>query len=117
MSFLRRWFWPRSARSDALALYKEGMACAANEDSKGAMLAYAQAIERHDSPNDIKAMALYNRALLLATGGKTERALADLQAVMEMSIPLHGVKLAAKRRLERLEKRRDAALRPNPRTR
>jgi len=116
MSFFKRWLWPRSARNDALALYKEGMTCADKKDFKGAMMAYGRAIETVDAPNDVRAMALYNRALLFAAEGKTDSALLDLRAVMEMSIPLHGVKLAAKRRLERLDNRREAATRPNRRS-
>jgi hypothetical protein len=116
MNLFRRWLWPCSPRSDALTLYKEGMACAEKKDSKGALLAFTQAIEVADAPDDIRAMALYNRALLFAAEGKKDGALSDLQAVMKMSIPSNGVKLAAKRRLERLEHRRESATQPNRRS-
>jgi tetratricopeptide (TPR) repeat protein len=116
MNLIRRWFWPRSIRSEALSLYRLGMARTEKEDTKGAMNAYTSAIEQPDAPDDVKAMALYNRALLYAAGGNTNKALADLQAIMEMPIPLYGVKLAAKRRLERLQHRQDAAVRPNRRS-
>ena len=113
MNVFCRWFWPRSTRNEALSLYKLGMARAENNDSTGAMDAYTSAIELPEAPGDVKAMALYNRALLFAADGKTDKALADLDAVMEMPIPLHDVKLAARRRLERLQHRQDAAARPN----
>ena len=85
------------------------MASADKKDWRGALLAYAKAIEADDAPDDVRAMALYNRALLLAAEGKMDLALSDLKAVMKMPIPMQGVKLAAKRRLDRLEHRRDAA--------
>ena len=50
-------------------------------------------------------MALYNRALLFAAAGNTDRALADLNAVMDMPISLPDIKLAARRRLDRLKNR------------
>jgi hypothetical protein len=112
MNLFRRWFWPRSLRHEALLLYKLGMARAENDDSRGAMEAYTSAIEQPNAPDDVKAMALYNRALLHAASRNTERALADLQAIMEMPIPTQGVKLAARRRLERLQNRQEVAARP-----
>jgi hypothetical protein len=116
VNLFRRWFWPRSVRKEGLALYKLGMACTDKQDPQGAMDAYTSVIELPDAPDDVKAMALYNRALLFAAEGKTQKASADLEAVMKMPIPPHGVKLAAKRRLERLQHRQDAAARPNRRS-
>src|SRR5438552_18451942 len=113
MSLFRRWFLPRSIRNEVLALYKLGMARTDKEEPKGAMQAYTSAIEQPDAPDDVKAMALYNRAILFAAGGNTDKALADLQAIMHMPAAAHAVKLAAKRRLERLQHRHDAAARPN----
>jgi len=116
VNLFRRWFWPRSVRNEGLALYKLGMARTDKADPKGAMDAYTSAIELPKAPPDVKAMALYNRALLFAAEGKTDKALVDLQAVMGLPIPLTGVKLAAKRRLERLQHRQDAVDRPNRRS-
>jgi hypothetical protein len=116
VNLFRRWFWPRSTRNEALSLYKLGMARTEKKDPTGAMYAYTSAIELPGAPDDVKGMALYNRALLFAAAGKTGKALADLEAVMEMPVPLHDVKLAARRRLERLQHRQDAAARTNPRS-
>jgi hypothetical protein len=109
MKFFPRWLWPHSLRSDVLSLYKLGLSRTEKSDSKGAMDAYTSAIEQPGAPDDVKAMALYNRALLFAAEGNTVSALADLQAIMKMPSPLRGVKLAAKRRLERLQHRQEAA--------
>ena len=95
-----------------MSLYKDGMTLAEKQDSKGAMEAFTEVIERVEAPNDVKAMALYNRALIFASEGKTDKASADLKAVMELPIPSNGVKVAAKRRLERLQHRREAADKP-----
>ncbi len=113
MNLIRRWFWPRSIRQEVLSLYKLGIVRTERADATGALNAFTSAIEQPDAPDDVKAMALYNRALLLAARGNTDKALADLQVIMAMPIPLHDVKLAARRRLERLQHRRDAAARTN----
>lgn len=111
MNLFKRWIWPRSPRSDAVSLYKAGLAYGEKKNLKGAVAAYSSAIDQLDAPEDVKAMALYNRALIFATDGKVDKAVADLRAIMEMPIPLPGVKLAARRRLERLQQRQDAATR------
>jgi tetratricopeptide (TPR) repeat protein len=113
MNLLRKWFWPRSDRNESMSSYKEGLECAERGDTKGAMEAYNLAIERANAPDDVKAMALYNRALLFAANGNSEKALADLQAVMNMPVLLRDIKLAARRRIERLQHRREAADRAN----
>jgi tetratricopeptide (TPR) repeat protein len=112
MNLLRRLFWRGSVRNEVLSLYKRGMACAQKKDAKGALEAYTSAIERPSAPDDLKAMALYNRAIIFAAGGNTDTALNDLQAILQMAIPMSGVKLAARRRLERLQHRRDTAVQP-----
>ena len=113
MGLFSRWFWPRSVRSEVLSLYKRGIVRAERDDPKGAMDAYTSVIERPGAPDDVRAMALYNRALLFAADGDTGKAVSDLQTVMEMPIPLLGVKLAARRRLERLQHREDITARGN----
>jgi hypothetical protein len=113
VNLFRRWLWPHSVRSDALSLYKQGLTCGECKDSNGALSAYTSAIEMADGPNDVRAMALYNRALILAAQGATEEALMDLRAVMGMPVPLQVIKLAARRRLERLQNRQVAGARQN----
>jgi hypothetical protein len=113
MNLFKWWFWPRSARNETMSLYKEGMARAEKRDATGAMAAYTSAIERIDGPEDVKAMALYNRALLLAASGKTQLALADLKIIIDSPIPQRDIKLAARRRVDRLQHRLAAAARIN----
>ena len=106
MNLLRRWLWPHTVRSDTLSLYKHGLACGESKDVQGALSAYTSAIELANAPDDVKAMALYNRAIIFTAEGATEKALTDLRAVMGLPVPLRVIKLAAKRRLERLLNRR-----------
>jgi hypothetical protein len=111
MKLFTWWIWPRSVRSESMSLYKEGMVRAEKHDMKGAMAAYTAAIELPDAPDDVKAMALYNRALLLAAAGNTQLALADLKIIMDSPISQRDIKVAARRRLDRLQHRLAAAAR------
>jgi hypothetical protein len=113
MNLFRRWFWRGSVRNEVLSLYKQGMARAEKKDPKGAMEAFNSAIDRPNAPHDVRAMALYNRALLFAADGNSDKALTDLNAIIEMPIPMQGVKLAARRRLDRLQHRRETEQRSN----
>jgi hypothetical protein len=79
------------------------------KDSSGAMVAYSSVIELDDAPEDVRAMALYNRALLFAALGDRSKAATDLTAIMAMPVSVPGVTVAARRRLERLQHRDDAA--------
>jgi hypothetical protein len=88
-----------------LSLYKRGLASAMNHDQKGARDAYTAAIDMPDAPSDLRAMALYNRALLYAAAKEIPKATQDLNAVLAMTVPLHKVKLAAKQKLDRMQRR------------
>jgi hypothetical protein len=107
---LFKWLYSwRSTRSEALSLYHQGLARAEKQDADGAMAAYTSVINLDRAPEDVKAMALYNRALLFAAQGDSRKEAADLNAIMAMPIRVRGVTAAAKRRLERLQHRHDAA--------
>ena len=99
----------RSIRSEAMHLYRLGLARDKKGDSDGALAAYSSAISLANAPDDVKAMALYNRALLFAAQGDHRKAAADLNAVMAMPTSVRGVTAAARRRLERLQHRQDVA--------
>jgi hypothetical protein len=110
-----KWFIGRSSvRSAAMSLYKRGLARVERGDPKGALDAFTSAIGMPDAPDDVKAMALYNRALLLTGMGDTANALADLNAVMTMPAALRSIKLAAKRRLDRMQRHKESAATANP---
>ena len=107
----------RSARSSVLSLYKRGLAKTEKHDRQGALEAYTAAIDLQDAPEDVKAMALYNRALVLASAGETAKAVADLHALLAIPVPLHEIKSAAKRRLDRMQRQHDAGVTARPDTR
>jgi hypothetical protein len=89
--------------------YRLGLRRDKKGDPAGAMEAYSAAISFENVPDDVKAMALYNRAILFAAKGEREKAATDLNAIMEMSAPVRGVTDAARRRLDRLQRRQEAA--------
>ncbi len=104
----------RSARNVVLSLYKQGLARSEQHDPEGALAAYTAAIEVPKAPEDVKAMALYNRALLFANVGKTANAAADLNAVLAMTTPIRGIKAAVRARLARMHRQHDAQAAARP---
>src|SRR5690349_11776385 len=107
---LFRWLFAwRSNRSKAMHNYRLGLTRDKKGDSDGAIVAYSSTISAVNAPDDVKAMALYNRALLFAARGESNKAAADLNAIMVMPKSVRGVTDAAKRRLERLQRRKDLA--------
>jgi hypothetical protein len=54
-------------------------------------------------------MALYNRALLFTAADNFSAAVDDLNAVLAMQDPLREIKLAARRRLDRMQHQRTVA--------
>ena len=80
----------------ALSLYKRGLRCIKKQDQHGAMEGFTAAIESPGAPDDLRAMALYNRALLFAALDKVSEAVDDLNAILTMADPLREIKLAAR---------------------
>jgi hypothetical protein len=109
MNLFKWLFGGRSARSTALSLYKRGLKCTKKHDQHGAMEGFTAAIESPGAPDDLRAMALYNRAILFAALDKFSEAVDDLNAVLAMADPLREIKLAARRRLDRMQHQRSVA--------
>lgn len=98
----------RGVRSAGLSLYKRGMTQANRHDEKSAMGSYTEAIEMPDMPDDVRAMSLYNRALLHAVSKNYALARADLNELLAISSVPHQIELAARRKLERMQLREAA---------
>lgn len=98
-----------AGRRATMASYKQGLGLAASNNASAAIEAYTAAIEHDEAPEDVIAMALYNRALLLAASSTPERAIADLKIVRAMPNAPFSVKVAAKRRLGRMQHQTDVA--------
>ena len=109
MRLLQWLFRNRSARSLALSFYKRGLARTKKHDHQGAMQDFTDAIESPSAPDDVRAMALYNRALLFAAANNFSAAVVDLTAVLAMAAPLREIKQAARRRLDRMQYQRSLA--------
>jgi hypothetical protein len=112
---LYRWLvGPRSVQDIALAFYKEGLAKCAQHDAEGAIAAYTAAIEVPKAPDDLRAMALYNRSLLFTSVGKAASAIADLNTVLAMTGPVRGIKASVRRRLARMQFQHNVEIAAHP---
>ena len=96
-----------SVRQKALWNYKRGMARAKRRDHEGALAKYTAAIDSKDVPDDVKAMALYNRALVYVATGDDSKGVDDLDTVLAMDggIMIVNVKTMAKRKLGKMKSR------------
>ena len=105
MKIFKRLGWQRSVRRMALSLYKRGMARAKKHDHPGAIDAYSKAIDMPDTPAEVKAMVLYNRALALAATGDVRRAVGDLDAVLVIDEVPVNVRTMARHKLAKIDAR------------
>ncbi|HPM79940.1 MAG TPA: hypothetical protein PLF81_04545 [Candidatus Anammoximicrobium sp.] len=94
-----------SHRGKAISQYRSGMAKAKKRDYGGAIADYSAAIEAPQIPADVKAMALYNRALAYSAMGEDAQAAEDLAAVQAMPGLPENIKTAAQQRRERIRRR------------
>lgn len=107
--------WIRSWLTDrgrALALYRAGMMKANKRDYDGAIADYSAAIRAPDIPTDVKAMALYNRALAYSAIHEDAKASEDLAAMLEMPGLSERIKREASQRRERIRKRDERTDKP-----
>jgi hypothetical protein len=81
------------------------MAKAKKRDRQGAIDDYTAAIGMPDVPVDLKAMALYNRALAHVAAGDDPKGIEDLDAVLAIDETLVNVKTMARQKLARVESR------------
>ena len=81
------------------------MAKAKRHDHEGALDDYTTAISMPDTPSDVRAMALYKRALLHVANGDFTRGVDDLDKVLAMDEAPVNVKRRARQKLARREAR------------
>lgn len=96
-------------RGHALADYRSGMKKANKRDYLGAIADYSAAIDADGTPEDVRAMAIYNRALAYSAMDEGEKAARDLDTVLKMPRLSAKVQAAAQQRRERLRKRSERA--------
>lgn len=96
-----------SVRHKALWNYKRGMARAKRRDHEGALANYTAAIDSTDVPDGVKAMALYNRALVYVAAGDVSKSVDDLDSVLEMEgeMVIVNVKTMALQLLDKMKSR------------
>lgn len=102
------WLFGRfSPRGRALSFYNSGLAKAKRHDHQGAIVAYTKAIGMPDIPADVRAMALFNRALVHVADGDEDKGVVDLDAVLAMNAALMNinVRTMARQKLARIESR------------
>lgn len=104
IAWMKSWF---SHRGKALSLYRSGMAKANKRDYDGAIADYSDSIRAPNIPKDVKAMALYNRALAYSAIHEDEKSAEDLTAVLEMSGLPKNIKMEAQERRERIRRRNE----------
>ena len=105
MNFFKWLTRANSVHDVVLSLYKRGLARAMKHDQMGAREAFTAAIDMRDAPADLRAMALYNRALLSGATNEFPKAIKDLNAVLAMPAAPPKVKAAARQKLDRMRRR------------
>jgi len=102
--------WLISGFSDhrkALSLYRRGMSKANKRNHQGALNDYTASLELRDIPADVKAVVLFNRALVFIAAGENQNGISDLDAVLAMDDLLPNIRTMARLKLEKM-KTRDA---------
>ncbi|MCL4202382.1 MAG: hypothetical protein KJ000_07795 [Pirellulaceae bacterium] len=94
-----------TTRGKSLSLYRSGMAKANRRDYNGAIADYSEAIQSPHVPPDVRAMAIYNRALAYSAIHEDEHAAEDLAAVLATPDLPDNIRLAAQQRRERIRRR------------
>ena len=94
-----------STRGKTLSMYRNGMVKANRRDYKGAIADYSAAIESPEIPPDVKAMAIYNRALAYSAIHQDDKAADDLKTVLATPDLPDNIRTAAQQRRERIRRR------------
>jgi len=105
MNFFRRIAGRFTARGRALAQVDQGMICANNNESDNAIKHYTDVVNSLETPGDVKAMALFNRALVYTTIGKERQATEDLKAVLRTPGTIAKIKKSASDKLVRMQRK------------
>jgi tetratricopeptide (TPR) repeat protein len=105
MNFIKWWTGRFTVRGKAMANVRKGIECAKSHDSENAVKLYSETIHARETPSDIKASALFNRALVYASTGNEPKAKEDLNQILAMKDDLPDLKSAARQRLVRLQRK------------
>jgi hypothetical protein len=95
-------------------LYRRGMLRAKLKKFQAANADYSAVIELENAPADLRAMALFNRALVSYAAGAESDAVRDLDEVLAMVDIGENVKTEARRKLIRMERSSEREETPTP---
>jgi hypothetical protein len=101
-----------SRRGKTLSLFQSGIAKANNHDHDGAIADYSAVIRLPHIATEVKAMALYNRALSYSAIHEEAKSNEDLAAVLEMPGLPANVRTHAQQRRERIKQRNKKGANP-----
>lgn len=104
MSFLNWFKGHLSNRYRANSIYRSGMKNARAHRHEQALKDYTCVVEMTEAPADIKAMALYNRALVRDAMGNQTQAVVDLDKVLAMPETPEQVRMEARRKITRMDR-------------
>ena len=105
MNYFKRIAGRFTTRGRALVRVDQGMACANNGEPNFAIKHYTDVINASEAPRDVKAMALFNRALVFTTIGKELQATVDLKAIHNMPEAMTRIKKSARDKLVRMQRK------------
>ena len=94
-----------TARGRALAKVAKGRGCAKKREPNDAIKYYTDVVDTSESPRDVTAMALLNRALVYAAIGKLRQATEDLKAILGMPEAIPRIKKSAGDKLVRMQRK------------
>ena len=94
--------------------YRRGLLHARLQKHQAASAEYSAAIEMENVPPELRAMALFNRALVSYAAGAELDAIRDLNEVLAMNDIAENVKTEARRKLVRMERTSERGESPNP---
>ena len=94
-----------SNRGKALSLCRRGMARSKKHDHQGGIEDYTTTIGMPDTPTDLKAIALDNRALVHVPAGDYPKDVDNLDAVLAMDEVMVNVKTMARQTLAKMGSR------------
>jgi len=103
MNIFSWWQGRFTDRGKAVKLYRSGMELARKKDHPAAIQDYTTAIELSEELPDVRAMALYNRALMYLAMEDAPKATTDLKTVLDMPKAPNDIKIEAKQRLTRMK--------------
>lgn len=96
------WLADHVSTGKAHSRYKRGLAKTKKRDHRGAIIDYTTTIDMPETPADLKAMALYYRAVVHVAAGEDQKGVDDLNAVLAMDESLINVKTMARQKLARM---------------